>query len=115
MRHSAGQPPIAAAYTRTQLTGAEPLDEWGEMTRRSYFPARSADVLFIEKPGFLARSLGTTHGTPHEYDTHVPQLWYGAGVKPGVHAEKVGVDDLAPTLAGLLGVDLPAAMGKKLF
>jgi hypothetical protein len=43
-------PGIAAAYTREQLTATGPLDEWGEMTRRSYYPARSADVLFVERP-----------------------------------------------------------------
>lgn len=109
-------PQVAATYTRAQLTGIGPLDEWGEMTRRSYHPARSADVLFVEKPHHQVRAQGTTHGTPHRYDTHVPQLWFGAGVTAGVHPERVGVDDIAPTLAGLLGVDLPPeAQGRRLF
>jgi predicted AlkP superfamily pyrophosphatase or phosphodiesterase len=109
-------PTIAAAYTRAQLTGTGPLDAWGEMTRRSYYPERSADVLFVERPNFQSRSLGTTHGTPHDYDTHVPLAWYGAGVAPGTHGEPAGVYDLAPTLAGLLGVTpAPEAHGKKLF
>jgi len=108
-------PAIAAVYTRAQLTSSAPLDEFGEMTRLSYYPARSADVLYIEKPNFVSRTKGTSHGTPYEYDTHVPQLWFGAGVKPGVHPERVAVENLAPTLAGLLGVDLPAAKGRRLF
>jgi len=105
----------AAAYTREELTGLGQLDAIGEMMRRSYYPARSPDVMYVVKPNFLTRKLGTTHGTPYDYDTHVPQLWFGAGVKAGVHSERVGVEDLAPTLAGLLGVDLPAAKGRKLF
>lgn len=110
------QPAVAAAYTRSQLESQGPLDEWGEMTRRSYHPERSADVLFIERPFFLSRSAGTNHGTPHDYDTHVPLVWYGAGVKPGVHPGRVGVDDLAPTLAGLLGIEPAAnARGRRLF
>jgi len=109
-------PQIAAAYTRAQLTSSAPLDEFGEMTRRSYYPARSADVLYILKPNILTRKQGTDHGTPYEYDTHVPQLWFGAGIKPGVHPEPVHVEDIAPTLAGLLGVDLPPEVkGKRLF
>ncbi len=109
-------PMIAAAYTREQLTAPGPLDEFGEASRLSYFPARSTDVVYIPKPYFIERTLGTTHGTPHDYDTHVPQVWFGAGVKPGVHSERVAVEDIAPTLAGLLGVDLPPeAKGRRLF
>lgn len=109
-------PQLAAAYTRAQLTAPGPLDEWGEMVRRGYLPARSPDVVFVEKPFFQVRSQGTTHGTPHAYDTHVPLVWYGPGIKPRTHNEKVGVDDLAPTLAGLLGVEpAPEVRGRKLF
>lgn len=110
------RPEVAAVYTRAQLTGPGPLDEWGVMTRRSYFPDRSADVLFIESRNFMFSSKGTNHGTAHEYDTHVPQLWYGAGVPAGERLERVGVDDIAPTLAGLLDVQ-PAseAKGRRLF
>ncbi len=109
-------PQLAAVYTRSQLSAVGTLDEWGEMLRRSFHPARSPDVFFVEKPNFQIRTLGTTHGTPHDYDTHVPLLWHGAGVPAGVHAERVGVDDLATTLAGLLDLQLPPeAKGRKLF
>ena len=30
-----------------------------------------------------------SHGSPHAYDTHVPLMLYGAGVRPGVHTEPV--------------------------
>jgi hypothetical protein len=107
---------FAAVYTREELLQVGPLDAWGEMMRRSYHSERSPDVMFVLRPYFLTRKSGTNHGMPHAYDTHVPQLWFGAGVKPGVHAERVGVEDIAPTLAGLLGVDLPPeAKGRPLF
>ncbi len=110
-------PMIAAAYTREQLTGSAPLDEFGEMERLSYYPSRSTDVVYIPKPYFVERTpTGATHGTPYEYDTHVPQVWLGAGVKAAVHPERVAVEDLAPTLAAMLGVELPPeAHGKRLF
>ena len=109
-------PAIQSAYTREQLTAVGPLDEKGGMVRLSFHPARSGDVHFVEKPFFQIRSLGTTHGTPHDYDTHVPLAWFGPGVKPGAHPERVGVDDLAPTLAALLGVDpAPEVQGRRLF
>lgn len=106
---------FVAAYTRAELTGIGPLDAWGEMMRRSYHPERSPDVMFVLRPNFITRKLGTNHGMPHAYDTHVPQVWFGAGVPVGVHEERVAVEDIAPTLAGLLGVDLPEAKGRKLF
>lgn len=110
-------PAVAAAYTRTRLTDPAPLDRIGEAMRRSYYPPRSPDVMLVLKPYFIDRAnTGTTHGTPYQYDTHVPQLWYGAGVRPGVRPERVGVDDIAPTLAHLLGVPVPPlAEGRVLF
>jgi hypothetical protein len=111
-----GHPAVAAAYTRTELAGAQPLDETGEAVRRSFHRERSGDVLYVHRPYFMERTEpGTTHGTPHDYDTHVPLLWLGGGLQPATRGERVGVDDLAPTLAGLLGVDLPQAEGRRLF
>ncbi len=46
---------------------------------------------------------GESHGSPYDYDSHVPIIFYGAGVKPGKHAEFVRTVDLAPTLAALAG------------
>jgi predicted AlkP superfamily pyrophosphatase or phosphodiesterase len=109
------QPAIAAAYTRTRLTDPAPLDRIGEAMRLSYNPALSPDVMAVLKPYFIDRSsTGSTHGTPHDYDTHVPLLWYGGGVKPGVRNERVGVDDLAPTLARILGVRAPPLAGGRI-
>jgi predicted AlkP superfamily pyrophosphatase or phosphodiesterase len=45
-----------------------------------------------------------THGSPHDYDAHVPIVFYGAGVKQGKFSEFVRVVDMAPTLAALVGV-----------
>jgi arylsulfatase A-like enzyme len=52
----------------------------------------------------------TTHGSPYEYDTHVPLLvWGPRWVKAGPVAQRVEVADIAPTLARILGVAAPAA------
>ena len=109
---------IANAFTADEVLAMAPEgDLLPAATRRSFFPGRSQDVIFVLKPYFIDRpKSGTNHGTPYDYDTHVPQLWFGAGVTPGVHAERTGMDDLAPTLAGLLGVPRPPqAQGRRLF
>jgi hypothetical protein len=111
-------PQIATAFTADEVVAMVPDgDLLPAASRRSYFPGRSQDVIFVLKPYFIDRAKsGTNHGAPYDYDTHVPQLWFGAGVKPGVHPERTGMDDLAPTLAGLLGVPRPPlAQGRRLF
>ena len=45
-----------------------------------------------------------SHGSPYDYDSHVPLIFYGAGVRPGRFPQFVRTVDLAPTLAGLAGV-----------
>lgn len=110
-------PYIATAYTRTQLTAPAPLDAIGEAMRLSYYPPRSPDVVAVLKPFYIDRiTPGSTHGSPHDYDTHVPLVWFGAGVKAGVHRDRTGVNDLAPTLAHLLGLPaLSQSTGRVLF
>jgi predicted AlkP superfamily pyrophosphatase or phosphodiesterase len=107
-----GQPGILTAYTRTQLTSSlNPADELGEMARRAFFPHRSGDVAFVLKPYCLLTSplsTGTTHGTPHEYDTHVPLIFYGPGVRPGIHSDRITPLATAAALAHALHIHPPA-------
>ena len=57
----------------------------------------------------------TTHFTPYNYDTHVPVIFFGTGVKPGWHRERIQVNDIAPTLATLMDVEPPSgAFGRVL-
>ncbi|MEJ7811550.1 MAG: alkaline phosphatase family protein [Gemmatimonadaceae bacterium] len=39
------------------------------------------------------------HGSPHDYDAHVPVIFYGRPFKAGRYADFVRVVDMAPTLA----------------
>lgn len=112
-----GWPQIAEAFTAAEVIAMVPEgDSLRAASRRSYHPSRSQDVIFVLKPYFIERSTGTNHGSPYDYDTRVPQLWFGRGVSPGNHRERTGVDDLAPTLAALLGVPVPPqAQGRRLF
>ena len=51
---------------------------------------------------------GTTHGSPHPYDTHVPLLLYGPGIPQGVFSEPVTPQATAAILARSLGIPPPA-------
>lgn len=104
---------VQAAYTRTQLTAGVPADDAvGAAVARSFYPARSGDVYVLLRPYHLpsaALGTGTTHGAPWEYDTHVPLVVYGAGVKPGVREARVTPLATAAILAAAAGVPAPAA------
>ncbi|HXF94819.1 MAG TPA: alkaline phosphatase family protein [Gemmatimonadales bacterium] len=45
-----------------------------------------------------------THGQPTDLDAHVPLLLWGERLRRGRYGARVGVVDLAPTLARLLGI-----------
>ena len=45
-----------------------------------------------------------SHASGYDYDSHVPLIFYGAGVKPGRVTDFVRTVDLAPTLAAIAGV-----------
>lgn len=74
---------------------------------------RSGDALLIPRRGVIVYPdpRGSTHGSQYEYDTHVPLLFWGAGVKGGVSSAERAPYDLAPTVGRLLGVTLPDAVG----
>lgn len=111
-------PYVAEAYTRAEILAAPPEgDSILAMVRRSYYAPRDRDVVYVTKPYFFVKpTAGTSHGSPYAYDTNVPQLWFGAGIAPGAHLERVGVDDIAPTLASLLRVPAPPqTQGRRLY
>ena len=59
-------------------------------------------------PYWMAATEGTTHGTPFSYDTHIPLVIMGPGIRPGRYDGPVTLNDLAPTLATLLNVEAPS-------
>jgi predicted AlkP superfamily pyrophosphatase or phosphodiesterase len=112
-------PGIVGYYTRTQIVEGRMPD--GPIARRvvnGFHRARSGDVWIITKPfAFVTEgNLATTHGSPYNYDTHVPVLFFGQGVRPGRYHVECTPSDLAPTLAALLGVEMPSnRTGRVLF
>jgi len=73
-----------------------------------YFEGRSGDLYIILKPGWIHdRVRGTTHGSGYSYDTHVPLIFMGAGVKNGSSNQMVNITDIAPTISTLINVSFP--------
>jgi hypothetical protein len=111
---------VKAVYTKEQLLSAVGGDTWIEMVRKGYDKERSGEVIFLLEPGYLPKSTesetsrkGTSHGSAFNYDTHVPVLFYGAGIPAQEVFTAYDITDLAATLVHLLQVQRPNAMTGK--
>jgi predicted AlkP superfamily pyrophosphatase or phosphodiesterase len=109
-------PHVFRVYASERLIRNEVIqDSTSRLVSNGYFPQRSADILVLPDPFYLFEASGTSHGTAFNYDTHVPIIFMGPGIKPGSYADAVAVNDIAPTLATMLGVQFPSgSMGRVL-
>jgi hypothetical protein len=107
----AQQSGVARAVVRRRIEQSESDedDEVLRMLRLSYHPDRCGDVAVVPKPHyfFAFAPTGTSHGTPYDYDVHVPLLFYGARVKPGARSELVAPQAVAAVSLEALGIDRP--------
>jgi len=103
-------PWLAVARTPEQLEQGGALSAVEERLRRGCHPGRSGDLMWALRP-YCYPGGGDAHGehgSPYPYDTHVPLVFYGWGVRPGAYRAPVATSDIAPTVAAILGIDAPA-------
>jgi predicted AlkP superfamily pyrophosphatase or phosphodiesterase len=103
---------VEEAMTYEDLISPDgPTRGYSAMYRRSFHPDRTPDIVIQTKRNvlILGSRFGTTHGTPYDYDTHVPLIFWGQGVTIGSdpRTDRVRTVDLAPTMAVLLGLTPP--------
>jgi predicted AlkP superfamily pyrophosphatase or phosphodiesterase len=80
------------------------------LLQNGYHQKRSGDVLVSFNAAVISYGRkGTTHGSGYMYDTHIPLLFYGNGIKQGSTLQKVKITDIAPTISALLGISFPNA------
>lgn len=107
------QPGILSAYSRTQImAGSVGGDTYARRVRASFHPERSGDVIAVVEPYnlFANRYSAANHGTPHSYDTHVPLMVLGPGIRPGERTAPITPLAAAPVLAHFLDMSLPATV-----
>src|SRR5690554_1104633 len=71
---------------------------------------RSGDIQIILEPQLFSGSpggKGTTHGNWHPYDSRIPLIWMGWGIKPGKTNRVINMTDIAPTVSALLNIQEP--------
>lgn len=100
---------VTEVFTASDLSRFDYSDPMRWALQNGYNRQLSGDVLIMKKAAYLSDGdrKGTTHGSGYTYDTHVPLLLYGAGVKKGSTTNKTYITDIAPTLAMLLNISLP--------
>jgi len=125
--HAAAQyyrnhPQIAAVFTKDELIAAEPpsgpVDEWTLLQRAkaSFNALRSGDLIVLLKPYISLYQLPrnkdsdytSSHGSPWGYDRRVPLVFWWKGIVGFEQPVAVETVDLAPTLAKIIGLDVPA-------
>lgn len=71
---------------------------------------RSGVIQIVLEPQWYGGSphgTGTTHGNWNPYDSHIPLVWMGWGVKQGATNRVTHMTDIAATIAGLLHIQEP--------
>jgi hypothetical protein len=104
-------PHIARVYTDSDFDQTSDYDD-DEITfamRLSYLHGRSPDLMILPEPCYTFAAAEASHGTPYEYDTHVPVIFLGSGIRPGHYAGRIAPNDIAPTLSHLIGVPVPGS------
>jgi predicted AlkP superfamily pyrophosphatase or phosphodiesterase len=105
---------IYAAHPRAQIEeGRLGNTDLASRLYKSFYPKLAGDVLVVtEQLWFTEESPqkhNTTHGSPYAYDTEVPLLFAGWGIRPGTYRQEACPGDIAPTLCQILGINQPSA------
>jgi predicted AlkP superfamily pyrophosphatase or phosphodiesterase len=83
-------------------------NELKALLSNGYNHKRSGNVAFSYLPGWLdIQETGTTHGSAFTYDTQVPLIFYGAGIKKGESVKDYSITEIAPTISVLLNNPFP--------
>ncbi len=101
---------IAEAFTRSQiLLGKMPDTQIARYVANGFHPQRNGNLVIVTEPFyFIGEGVTTTHGSPYKYDTHVPVIFYGAGIAAGSYYSVSSPADIAPTLSALLKIETPS-------
>ena len=105
---------VAVASTpKAASAAAAARQRFLEMWARAYFPGRTGQLLVVPREGdILTRpepDATYMHGSPWPYDVSIPLMFAGPAVKPGTYAMQASQQDVAPTLAAALGLQMPHA------
>jgi len=104
----ANVPGVIEVYTAAELKAGTAEGEHAGFFKNGFYESRCGEIFVNFKKYWIEdRVKGAEHGSPYEYDTHVPLIWYGWKIGRGETGEPISITDIAPTLAALLGIPPP--------
>jgi predicted AlkP superfamily pyrophosphatase or phosphodiesterase len=93
--------------TRKRPTGLHAVStDVFNLILNDFYPQRTGELMFYPQYHWILGGATSTHGTPHDYDRHVPMIVLNTGVTQGEYAHTVSPADIAPTLARTLGITM---------
>ncbi|HLK28667.1 MAG TPA: alkaline phosphatase PafA [Puia sp.] len=103
------QPGIQYAVDVSKIGEAPIPEPIKKMIINGYNFKRSGAVQVILNAGWFEGygKTGTTHGSWNPYDTHIPLVFMGWGIKHGSSNAVVHMTDIAPTVSALLHIQMP--------
>jgi predicted AlkP superfamily pyrophosphatase or phosphodiesterase len=108
------QSQVAYAIDLQKIQSANIPDDLRSMIINGYNAEHSGVIQIILKPGYFTghgandrSSTGTTHGTWAPYDSHIPLVFMGWGIKHGSLNRQTHMTDISATIAALLHIQAP--------
>jgi predicted AlkP superfamily pyrophosphatase or phosphodiesterase len=107
-------PGVSYAVASTSLErGLVPDNQLTRAILNNYNTARSGNIYLVFNPGWFINDLDglsvtVVHGSPWRYDTYVPIIFAGNGIKPQTISRRVHTVDVAITLATAIGTRPPS-------
>jgi len=99
---------VKNVYTEEEIVASNGSDYYLDLIKNGYDASENGQIIILDKPGYMEyKETGTTHGTPYNYDTHIPLIFYGWNIPKGASHDRKTVTQIAPTLAQKIKVEFP--------
>lgn len=109
---------VAYAVPVSELRDLSKLGALGKapvmkLLQANYNPERSGDIAVVHQPNYFINDfdglmVAAVHGSPWRYDTHVPVIFFGHGLKPQHVQRPIETVDVAVTLSAAAGAAKPS-------
>ena len=99
---------IEKIVIKEDILGGKDTTKINNRLRNMIHPDLTPEIFPIVSPNYLYRGpLGTSHGSPYDYDTHVPMIFSRKGFRAKQKSQPFATIDIAPTIAKYLNMDVP--------